>query len=211
MNFRLSLCTFLLGAAWARADLTPPAPPGGPSSPTVAPGSNPPAASPPPEAVILDPVVVSDTLDQERGAILPDLGATAFGIEPGADPQPAPGSGRPRSTRCCCARPASPRIRRPTATCTSAANTRICSTASTTCSCRKASRASAWNSIRASSTACSSSPARCRPNTASAPPASWTSQTKSGAFEHGRRASLYGGQLRHLPARASKSPAPRAT
>ena len=80
MNFRLFLYSFLLGAASARADSSPPAPPGGPSSAPVAPGASPPAASPSPGAVILDPVVVSDNLDQERGAILPDLGATAFGI-----------------------------------------------------------------------------------------------------------------------------------
>jgi outer membrane receptor protein involved in Fe transport len=69
MNFRLLLISTFLAAATARADPPSSAPPGGPAAAPPNSDSNP---------VVLTPVVVTDTLDQARGAILPELGATSF-------------------------------------------------------------------------------------------------------------------------------------
>lgn len=68
MNFRLLLLSFLVGPGAALADPPPAAPPGGPPA----------AAGADSGPVVLTPVIVTDTLDQERGAILPELGATSF-------------------------------------------------------------------------------------------------------------------------------------
>jgi outer membrane receptor protein involved in Fe transport len=78
MNFRQSLTLLLtFGAAWTTRAQTPAPTP----TPTPVPAAVPAASTADPSVEKLEPMVVSDTLDQSRNLIEPSLGATSFEID----------------------------------------------------------------------------------------------------------------------------------